>query len=36
MSRYQDDVAQIIKEEFPQLIRIREIFQDYKEKIGKK
>lgn len=33
MSRYQDDVAQIIKEEFPQITQIREIFSDYKEKI---
>ena len=33
MSRYQDDVAQIVKEEFPQITQIREIFSDYKEKI---
>lgn len=35
MSGYQDDIAQIVKEEFPQLIQIREIFRDYKEKIHK-
>ncbi len=33
MSRYQDDVAQIVKEEFPQITQIREIFSDYKERI---